>query len=448
MKGLACVSLLSPVAAAASDRPNIVYIFTDQQTASAMSCAGNADLHTPGMDRLAAAGIRFSNAYCTAPLSGPSRAAMFTGYHPGEVGMLVNGTPMPDSLQTQTLGTLVKAAGYDCAYAGKWHLPRLDVPDKEFGFDQIYGHNDNGLAEACVEYLEQKHDRPFFLVASFDNPHNICEYARRQNLPFGNIPEPDLRDCPGLPPNFEKNPYDADVVTHEQRRNFDLYPGICYSPDDWRLYRYTYYRLVEKVDREIGKIVDALDRLGLWENTVVIFSSDHGDGNGSHRWNQKSALYEEVVNVPLIVTLPGRKHAGTVLPQFVSNGVDFFASVCDWTGAAVPAGTKGKSFRRLVEAGCPETPHRPYVVTETRFDGSDVRGWMVRTAHYKYVLYDRGRYREQLFDMRNDRGEMRNLMSENAYRTVAQQHRDILAQWMKEHRVQPTRSGVHDVPGK
>ena len=99
MKHLAFFSLLCSSAASAAERPNIIYIFTDQQTASAMSCAGNPDLHTPNLDRLAAAGIMFNNAYCTAPLSGPSRGAMFTGHYPDAVGLSVNGSPMPDSLR-------------------------------------------------------------------------------------------------------------------------------------------------------------------------------------------------------------------------------------------------------------------------------------------------------------------------------------------------------------
>lgn len=448
LKSLAGTALLGATAAYADQRPNIIYIFTDQQTARAMSCAGNRDVHTPNMDRLAAAGIMFENAYCTAPLSGPSRAAMFTGHRPDEVGMLVNGAPMPDSLQTQTLGTLVKAAGYDCAYGGKWHLPLLDVPDKKFGFDQIYHHSDDGLADACVEYISRKHIRPFFLVASFDNPHNICEFARSQNLPYGNIPVPDLRDCPGLPANFAKNPYDADVIENERAANFNVYPSASWTPEDWRLYRNAYYRLVEKVDREIGKIIDAIDAGNLWENTIVIFSSDHGDGVGAHHWNQKSALYEEVVNIPFIVTLPGKKHAGMVMPQLVSNGVDFFATVCDWVGVIPPHGTAGVSFRKIVEEGDIHASHQPFVVTETRFDGSKTRGWMVRTERYKYVLYDKGRYREQLFDMLDDRGETRNLMMEKEYEEVAQQHRDILSRFMSQYRVHPTRPALHDVPGE
>lgn len=162
----------------------------------------------------------------------------------------------------------------------------------------------------------------------------------------------------GTSPNFAKNPYDADVIEKERENNFNVYPTATFTPEDWRMYRYTYYRLVEKVDREIGKIVDAIDKNNLWENTVVIFSSDHGDGIGAHHWNQKSALYEEVVNIPFIVTLPGKKHAGTKLPQLISNGVDFFATVCDWAGAKLPEDADGKSFRKIAEEGNPQAPHQ------------------------------------------------------------------------------------------
>ena len=448
MKHWACFSLLCSSAASAADRPNIIYIFTDQHTAKAMSCAGNPDLHTPNLDKLAATGVMFTNAYCTAPLSGPSRGAMFTGHYPESVGLSVNGAAMPDSLRTQTLGTLVKNAGYECVYGGKWHVPELDIPDKQYGFDNIYKHSDDGLAEACVEFLSRKHDKPFFLVASYDNPHNVCEYARSQNLPYGNIDIPEIRNCPGLPANFAKNPYDADIIENERANNFNVYPTATFTPEDWRMYRYTYYRLVEKVDREIGKIVDAIDKNNLWKNTIVIFSSDHGDGTGAHRWNQKSALYEEVINIPLIITLPGKKHAGKQLPQLISNGIDFFATICDWTGAKMPQGAVGKSFRKVVEEGNPQSPHQDYVITETCFDGSKTRGWTVRSERYKYVLYDKGRHREQLFDMQNDRGEMRNLMMENAYEEVAQKHRDILEKWMNTYKIRPTRPKLHDVPGK
>lgn len=429
------MSITFPIALTAQERPNIIYIMTDQQTATAMSCVSNENLHTPNMDKLAQRGVRFENAYCAHPLSGPSRAAMFTGHTSGEVGLDKNGTPMPDSLRTRTLGNLVEQAGYTTAYAGKWHVHTNSLPDKyAFGFENLHGHNDFGLAEACIDFLKRKHNKPFFLIASFDNPHNICEYARKQPLPFATIDEPGLEACPNLPANFNVAPYDADVLAREKSLNYRIYPTNNYTPDDWRRYLNAYYRLVEHVDTEIGKIINEIDRQDLWKNTVIIFTSDHGDGAASHQWNQKTALYEEVVNIPLIVCLPQNKNAGKVLPQLVNNGVDLLPSICEWTGAQVPAGCRGISFRSVVESGDVQKAHQPYLVTETYFfQTGGTRGWLVRTPQYKYVLYETGKNREMLYDMQTDRGEMRNLAVESKYRSTLFQHRKMLETWMKQH---------------
>lgn len=422
-------------AAKENRRPNIIYIMTDQQCATAMSCAGNPDVLTPNMDRLAEHGIRFTNAYCAMPLSGPARGAMFTGYMPSETGIIENDIPVPDSLKGMTLGSLVASAGYDCAYAGKWHVNTVSLPsDHAFGFRNLHGHNDTGLSEACIEYLREDHDRPFFLVASYINPHNICEYARGQNTPHASLPEFTLEDCPPLPANFAVNPYDAAVLQFEKRQSYSLYPSQDFTPDDWRRYRYAYYRLVEAVDAEIGKLLDEIDRQGLWDNTVIIFTSDHGDGNASHQWNQKTVLYEEVANIPFIICLPGGRNAGKVLPQLVNNGTDLMPTVCDWAGAEVPAGRSGLSLRDVAESGDAAHSFRDYVVTETNFNQTaGTSGWMVRTARYKYVLYDKGLYREQLYDMENDRGEMVNLAVDSRYRHIVEEHRTMLREWMQTH---------------
>ncbi len=429
---LALGAMAVPALVSAQQRPNIIYIMTDQQSASAMSCAGNPDVHTPNMDRLAERGVRFTNAYTAMPLSGPARAAMFTGYMPSESGVLENERPLPDSLRHNTLGTLVKNAGYDCVYAGKWHVNTISIPDGEFGFRNIKDNGDIGLAEVCVDYLKDRpkdSKEPFFLVASFTNPHNICEFARGQRTPHAKVPKVQTDECPNLPANYAVHPYDASVLQFEKSRNYALYPTSTYTPDDWRQYRYAYFRLVEAVDAEIGKIIDEIDRQNLWKNTVVIFTSDHGDGNGAHQWNQKTALYEEVNNVPFIVCAPKVK-AG-VSEALVNSCTDLMPSICDWAGAEVPAGRNGLSFRDVVEkkAKGPE-----YIVTETNFlQTSGTFGWMVRSGKYKYVLYDKGQHREMLYDMENDRGEMRNLAIESAYADIVAQHRAILEDWIKTH---------------
>ena len=419
-----------PAMAAAQEKPNIIYIMTDQQGPQVMSCAGNPDLHTPNMDLLAQRGVRFTNAYCAFPLSGPSRAAMFTGYMPSQSGMIENEMPLVDSLRNNTLGSLVAAAGYDCAYAGKWHVNTVTIPDGEFGFRRIKDNGDIGLAESCVEYLRERDKKePFFLVASFINPHNICEYARGQKTPHAPVVEPTLEDCPNLPENFAVSPYDASVLRFEQDQNYKLYPTTSYGPDDWRRYRNAYYRLTEAVDAEIGKIIAEIDRQNLWKNTVIIFTSDHGDGNGAHHWNQKTALYEEVVGVPMIVCLPGGKNAGTVSEAIVNNGIDLMPSICEWTGAELPYGRPGVSYKAAAEQGA---AGQDYIVTETNFNQTaGTLGWMVRTPKYKYVVYDKGQYREQLFDMENDRAEIRNLAVESKYRDILLEHRGILENWLK-----------------
>ena len=429
-KSLLLGAIAIPSIAVAQEKPNIIYIMTDQQCAEAMSCAGNTDLHTPNMDLLAQRGVRFTNAYCAFPLSGPSRAAMFTGYMPSQSGMIENEMPLVDSLRHNTLGSVVAAAGYDCAYAGKWHVNTLSIPDNEFGFRNIKENGDIGLAESCVEYLRGRDRKePFFLVASFINPHNICEYARGQKTPHAKVVEPALDDCPNLPENFAVSPYDASVLKFEQGQNYKLYPTTSYSPDDWRRYRNAYYRLTEAVDAEIGKILAEIDRQKLWKNTVIIFTSDHGDGNGAHHWNQKTALYEEVAGVPMIVCLPGGRNGGTVSDALVNNGTDLMPSICEWTGAEVPYGRPGVSYKDAAENGSKGQDH---IVTETNFNQTaGTLGWMVRTSKYKYVLYDKGQYREQIFDMENDRKEMRNLAVENKYHDILLEHRGILVNWLK-----------------
>lgn len=426
--------LLAAFFRADAERPNIIYIMTDQHSATALSCAGNPDVSTPNIDRLAAHGVRFDNAYCALPLSGPSRASMFTGFMPSAIGMQENETPLPDSLRNATLGNLMEAAGYDNGYAGKWHVNTNSLPAAHaFGFENLHGHNDYGLAEAAVAFINRDHGgRPFFLVASFDNPHNICEYARGQRLPFASIDEPDISECPNLPPNHLINPYDADILRWERERSYRLYPTKGYTADDWRRYRNAYFRLIEHVDAEVGKIVDAIDSLNLWDNTVVIFTADHGDGQGAHQWNQKTALWEEIANIPLIVCAPGnRKHAGAISHALVNNGIDLMPSVLDYAGADIPTRCKGNSIKPAV---CkPDAASvSEYVVCETWFaQTGGTHGWMLRTPHFKYVLYEAGAHREMLFDMDNDRLEMVNLAVESRYREELLRHRALLRSWME-----------------
>ena len=293
------------------DRPNIVLIMTDQHQAEALSIAGNLNLHTPNLDKLAKTGIRFENAYVTFPLCSPSRSSIFTGKMPNTLD--VNSNSAGDNVmkvadKQKGLGHVLSQAGYDCAYGGKWHAHEAGMADGN-GFTTIADFGDMPLAEKCVDYLKtkQKSNQPFFLVASFDNPHNICEWARNEPLPYGNISPVPLSETPELPVNFKKSATFPEALQIEQHIDLKVYPTQNYTEEDWRQYRYTYYRLVEKVDKEIGKIIDAIDNLGLRDNTIIIFTSDHGDGNASHGWNQKTALFQESIKVPFIISFKGIK---------------------------------------------------------------------------------------------------------------------------------------------
>jgi len=397
-----------------------------------MSCAGNPYLHTPALDSLAACGVRFDSAYSPYPLCTPARASMFSGRMPHEVGIDQNDQPIDEAFRQEELGNLLSAHGYDCAYGGKWHIPQIAIPDGH-GFQRICGFDDVELPNRCCEFMAEERDRPFFLVAAFDNPHNICEWRREQPLPWGEVGRPpSVEDCPPLPANFAVPPFEPAVIREAVRDDPKVYTQLDYSPEQWRRYRWAYNRLVEKVDAHIGKILDCLRETGLDDSTLVIFSSDHGDHQGAHRLSQKSILYDEAARVPFLVGMNGVTQPGHVdTSHLVSNGPDLYATICDFAGVELPDGMFGRSVRALV-SGEPVANWPDHLVAETSFAEIGCRGRMVRTDRFKYVAYDRGPYREQLFDLDSDPGEMANLADCSHYRDVLQHHRSLLRAWCEK----------------
>lgn len=182
-----------------SPRPNILLIFTDQQSANVMSCTGNAEISTPSMDSLAAEGVRFERAYCATPSCAPTRNSIMTGTLPHEIkfdeGRIAN--------PAATLGRVLSASGYDCQYAGNRSFALGKEPEV-CGFQPLSDALDADMAVDCRDFLLErgKEDagEPFFLVASFINPHNICQWAREQNTYLGAIEERHIPDCPCCPP--------------------------------------------------------------------------------------------------------------------------------------------------------------------------------------------------------------------------------------------------------
>lgn len=423
--------------------PNLLFILTDQQSASALSCVGTPGLQTPNLDQLAARGVRFERAYCAAPICVPSRTSLFYGRMPSAVlkpgtENIMNSDPalygVREEFASEQLGLHLQRAGYECVYAGKWHVgrwgPTESLPDgpHPHGFRKLAPIRDAEVAAACREFLAAPRDRaqPLFLVASFDNPHNIHEWSTAQTLPQGNLPEPPARALlPPLPSNFAPATEEPALV-RGWRAQHDA--QLAYNDDDWRRYRWAYFRLVEQVDRQIGEILTALDANGLTDSTLVVFTSDHGDMQGAHRLPFKSVFYDESVRVPLIVAGPGFAVPGAVVDFPVCNGLDLYPTFCAAADAPLPDGLLGHSLLPLATGAARALP-REFVVSEYVRQGR--RGRLVATPGWHYSVWEEGPCPEQLFDLARDPGEMVNLAGVAAHAATLQRHRELLRQWLE-----------------
>ncbi len=451
--GLATVATVSrDLLAARTDRPNIVLIMTDQQFADAISCAmGREYIDTPNIDSLAASGTLFTKAYCANPLCVPNRTSVFTGRYPHEHGRQTNSTRAIDPEEFPNIGMVLRKAGYVTGYFGKWHLPypfKKTTADKS-GYDQTFDALDCRIAAPTIEFIKKNKNRPFFVVFSLMNPHNICQYGRSEPLPDGEIGKvPAAEQCPPAPANQEKARNQSDALEAVWQARLRAKRGKTgkrmfaplekWGPDDWRKYRWAYYRMVELADKEVGKVLSTLRRAGLEENTAVIFTSDHGDGIGAHRWAQKNMFYDETARIPMIVSQRGTTRPGK--SEFlVNNGIDIMPTICDYAGAKIPGKCRGMSLRPIAEGRGPRKK-REYVACSTHFvqdlteDGKpiDLQGRMIRTGDFKYYIFDQGTQPEMLIDMKNDPGEMENLVGNPRYEKVLAAHREMFAKYKRD----------------
>ncbi len=426
-------------------KPNILYIMTDQQSADAMSEAGNPHLNTPALDRLAARGVRFDCAYTAFPLCVPARTALFTSRMPHETGVFDNHPQRHAGLPFPMLGRLMTDAGYQSHYIGKWHIPSVAESDTaSHGFDEVvfgggYGDLDRNKTAKAVEFLQQSHDRPFFLTVSYNNPHDCCELSRGDELKMENISSPpgELSELPPLPDNHNIPENEPEALREFQQAMKKYLLAYQWDEKQTRQYLWGYYRLTEIVDREIGRLLETLDQTGLADNTVIIFTSDHGDGHGCHQWNQKWSLYDESARVPFLVSDPHAVNSGSINSAPTNPILDLMPTVLDYAGLPIPEQCRGKSVRPMVEKDTP--PTREFVVTETDLCETEVlpdtprlRGRMVRTQRFKYIVFENGKNPEQFFDMQNDPGEMHNLVTNPEYQSQLKQHRHLLQNWCKE----------------
>jgi arylsulfatase A-like enzyme len=426
----------------AQSRPNILIIMTDQHTADAMSNAGNKDLHTPAIDRLAANGVKFTKAYCAQPLCTPSRTAIFSGKMPFETGFIGN-APEKDGLWADSLlvmGKMLQNGGYKTGYVGKWHLPLPAAKVSQHGFEYIKNtdfldYNDAATPSYCARFLKENKDQPFLLVASFLNPHDICEWARGDALKMdvlADAPAPHL--CPPLPANSHISPNEPKIVRDQQKVNPGTYPTVNWTDDQWRQYRWAYNRLVEKVDTYIEMVLGSLKKYGLEKNTIIIFTADHGDGYAAHRWNQKQILYEESAKVPLIISRLGEWQPRTD-EQLVCNGIDIIPTIGGFTGVKLPAYLKGIDLSKRIAN--PAKQLRDTLIIETDFADNEqlmgINGRAVITKDFKYIVYNKGEIKEQLFDLVKDPGETRNLAVDKTFAKKLSSMRIYLKQWCKRN---------------
>jgi choline-sulfatase len=441
---LRAVTVAAMLATASAAQPNILFIMTDQQSADAMSCRmGDRYIKTPALDRLAARGTYFTKAYTPNPLCMPARNSIFTGRLPHETRVTDNSKITLDPAEFVTMGTYFARAGYQTAYFGKWHLAYDEAATPTHGFQTLdTGHIDADNADLARKFIARKHDRPFLLVVSFLNPHNVCELARGQELNNGPIGEPPpVAQRPPAPANLAPPRNEPDSMTRI-RSGYHAnpqFPVAKFSPEMWQALRWGYYRLIEKVDAEIGKVLDALQAAGLEDNTLIVFTADHGECAGAHGFNQKTVLYEEAARVPLIVSAPGQRVA-RLSNKFANTGTDILPTMFDFTQVARPAKLTGLSLRPLVNDE-PVSVWRDDVVVENNMsqtfpvDGNvpTTEGRMIRTDRYKYCVYAHGQTRESLIDLGKDPGEMTDLARDPAHRQILLTLRERLRKWGVEN---------------
>ncbi len=399
--------------------PNFLFIISDQLGLDAISAHGCPDVHTPHIDRLVRRGVTFLESHSTNPVCSPARSSLFTGRMPVETGVISNNRPIHPS--RPNLGQWLHGQGYDSYYCGKWHLPQ-GYPVAIDGFEVLpVGGGQGDLVDGIVSrwteaFLKSRQGpRPFLYVASLMNPHDICYWAIQgkalvpKTLPFDRLEG----KLPQLPPNHTSQPAAPAKLAKTIYKRF--------SDQQWRYYIHVYYRQVEMVDAEIGRILDALDDSGLADQTVVIFTADHGEGRGRHLHVSKWYPYDEAAKVPMVVSSPGRMAEGLVDRSHLVCGLDVMSTICDYARLRPPADVVGRSLRPLLEQKPVEW--REFVASEHQ-----IIGRMLRTQAYKYVHY-RDDPVEQLFDMVGDPWETKNLYRDPALADVLADHRKLLAEW-------------------
>ena len=436
------------------NRPNIVFLMTDDQRYDQMGCAGHPFLKTPNLDRLASEGVRFLNAYVVVSLCGPNRASIQTGLYPHAHGVKFNNNLDRVDLKIPLLPQLLQQqAGYETALIGKWHMPD-DGRDRDFDYlfsflgQGVYfnptiaegahnkigpdeprqGYIDEILSDHAIAFIRRPHEKPFILFLWFKGVHR-----------------------PWDPPERYKDLYRKEAASIPEPASFnDTYAGkpepvrmtkmrVESTPDTtpWREFVRKYDATMKGVDDNIGRVLKALDETGLAPNTMVIHTSDNGFFNGEHHFFDKRLMYEESIRVPLIVRWPGRTPAGKTADEPVLS-VDFLPTILDAAGAKPPAGIPGRSLTPILKGEHPSDWRRRWYYEYDEFPDSNHfvrvhRGVKVE-ERWKYIVWITEPGGEELYDLKSDPIEMKNLAADPA-------QKELLSRMRKEFREAKSEAG-------
>ncbi len=424
----------------AQDQPNVLFLMTDEHSPNALACYGNNIVKTPNLDAIAASGTMFTNAYCQDPICVPSRVSLITGMMPSKLGVRGN----QDSLfYSATLPNIFKKAGYTTEWYGKEHwgnsnialgfgggnealmeeislsyqearkfakdIGRLPQDATTYTFSE---ENDfEGLvATGAVEFLKkQSKTDPFFLGVSFKKPHFpfIC------NIKYADLYINDI-DLPLVTQEMKE-----DWTIAEQKES-DKWGFETMSDEEIKRARAMYYGMVTYIDEQIGRIINELKEQGLYENTIVIYISDHGEMNGEHGLWYKNSFYDASVSVPFIWSYPNKIKESRVddTPVMI---IDILPTLCDLCNLEKPKNLSGKSIAPMLMCGSREDDRAAYSETYR----SNSYGYMIRKGDWKYCWFalEEGR----LYNMKEDPQELNNLISDQEHKTIVEELRKELS---------------------